>query len=133
MQVHRSVIGLRRLLTVAGAIVLPVMGAPAVAAGDPDAGKAVFQSNCAICHSAAAGRNGVGPTLFGVVGRPSATASSYNYSPPFKALGVTWDETTLDKYLTAPRTMVPGTKMSFAGLKDDKQRADVIAYLATLK
>ena len=106
---------------------------PVQAAGDPAAGKQVFETVCSICHSAQQGRNAVGPSLFGVVGRQSASAAGYNYSPPFKALGVTWDEATLDKYLVGPRAMVPGTKMTYAGLKDDKKRADVIAYLATLK
>ena len=59
--------------------------------------------------------------------------AGYTYSPPFKALGATWDEATLDKYLAGPRAMVPGTKMTYAGLKDDTKRANLIAYLATLK
>jgi cytochrome c len=117
----------------AGIGVLLAIASNPAAAGDPAAGKQVFEQQCSICHSAQAGRNAIGPALFGVVGRPSASIANYNYSPPFKALGVTWDEATLDKYLTGPRAMVPGTKMTYAGLKDDKKRADVIAFLATLK
>ena len=133
MQAHRSFVMLGWLLAVAGGTVLPVVTSPAAAAGDPAAGKSIFASQCSICHAVQPGRNMVGPSLFGVVGRKSATEAGYNYSPPFKALGVTWDEATLEKYLTGPREMVPGTKMSYAGLKDDTKRANLIAYLATLK
>jgi len=133
MQAHRSIVMLGWLLAVAGGAVLPVVISPAAAAGDPAAGKAVFQAVCSICHSPQQGRNITGPSLFGIVGRKSGAVDGYNYSPPFKALGVTWDEATLDKYLAGPRAMVPGTKMSYAGLKDDTKRADLIAYLATLK
>ncbi len=133
MQLHRSIATLTWLLAVAGGALLSVVISPAAAAGDPAAGKQVFQTVCSICHSPQQGRNMVGPSLFGVVGRNSATAAGYNYSPSFKVLGVTWDEATLDKYLTGPRVMVPGTKMTYAGLKDDTKRANLIAYLATLK
>ena len=106
---------------------------PAAAAGDPAAGKSVFQSQCSICHAAAPGRNLIGPTLFGVVGRTTGAVAGYNYSPANKGANLTWDAATLDKYLEAPRTIVPGTKMTYGGLKDAAKRADLIAYLATLK
>jgi cytochrome c2 len=133
MQLHRSIVALAWLAAASGGALLPAVISPAAAAGDPAAGKQVFETACSICHSPQQGRNMIGPTLFGVVGRKSAAVDGYNYSPPFKALGVTWDEATLDKYLTGPRAMVPGTKMTYAGLKDDKKLADLIAYLATLK
>ncbi len=133
MQLHRSTATVMWLLAAAGGAVLPVVINPAVAAGDPASGKQVFETQCSICHSPQQGRNSIGPSLFGVVGRKSAAEAGYNYSPPFKALGVTWDEATLDKYLAGPRAMVPGTKMTYAGLKDDTKRANLIAYLATLK
>src|SRR5271165_4735779 len=133
MQEHRSRAALAWLLAAATVALLPVVSNPAAAAGDPAAGKQVFDQVCSICHAVQQGRNGVGPSLFGVVGRPSASVAGYTYSPAFKALGVTWDDATLGKYLTDPRAMVPGTKMSYAGLKDEKKRADLIAYLATLK
>ncbi len=122
----------RFVILLAGSLVTGAVQ-PVQAAGDAAAGKQVFETQCSICHSPQQGRNMVGPSLFGVVGRKSATEAGYNYSPPFRALGVTWDEATLDKYLAGPRAMVPGTKMSYAGLKDDKKLADLIAYLATLK
>ncbi len=106
---------------------------PAQAAGDAAAGRQVFQTHCSICHNVAPGRNSVGPSLFGIVGSKSAAVPGYNFSPALRALNATWDEATLDKWLSGPRAMVPETKMSFSGLKDAKQRADVIAYLATLK
>lgn len=102
-------------------------------AGDPAAGHEVFVAQCSICHTTQAGHNALGPSLFGVVGRPSATAPRFAYSAAFKALDVTWDAATLDKYIADPKAMVPGTKMTYLGLKDDVKRADVIAYLATLK
>ena len=101
-------------------------------AADPAAGEKVFKSQCGICHTAVAGRNGIGPTLFGVVGRQAGTVPGFHYSADHKKLGITWDTATLDKYLTNPRAMVPDTTMSYAGLKDAAKRADVVAYLATL-
>ncbi|MGO9357184.1 MAG: c-type cytochrome [Xanthobacteraceae bacterium] len=104
----------------------------AYAGGDAVAGKSVF-NKCAICHSPAPGKNSVGPSLFGVVGRPSATGAGFAYSDAMKAANKTWDEATLDAYLTDPKAMVPGTKMIFPGLPKPEDRANVIAYLETLK
>ncbi len=133
MHEYRSSKAMAWLLAACSVMLLPVASNSAAAAGDPAAGKQVFETTCSICHSAQQGRNSLGPSLFGVVGRPSATVAGYNYSPAFKALGTTWDEAALDKYIAGPRAMVPGTKMSYAGLKDDTKRANLIAYLATLK
>jgi cytochrome c len=102
------------------------------AAGDADAGKKVF-SKCAVCHTAVAGKNGLGPSLFGVVGRPSASVAGYNYSDAMKAANKTWDEAALNAYLTDPKAAIPGNKMAFAGIPSADDRANVIAYLATLK
>ena len=97
-----------------------------------DAGKEVFKK-CALCHSPDAGVNKVGPSLHGIVGRHSASIENFNYSPAMKSFDKTWDEAQLDSYLTNPRGVVPGTKMVFPGLKDEKDQQNVIAYLATLK
>jgi cytochrome c len=74
----------------------------------------------------------VGPSLFNVVNRQSGQIPGFSYSEANRRSGLTWSIGTLDRYLTAPRTLVPGTKMSFSGVKDAQQRADLIAYLATL-
>jgi cytochrome c len=101
-------------------------------AADPAAGQRIFQMQCGICHAVEAGQNRIGPTLFGVVGRRSGSVPGFNYTADHKKLDVTWDAATLDKYLANPRAMVPDTSMIYAGLKDDAERADLVAYLATL-
>jgi cytochrome c len=106
---------------------------PAAAAGDAAAGQTVFRTVCSNCHSPLAGTNKTGPSLFGLVGRHTGSVPDYNYSPANKGANITWDAAELDKYLQAPRQVVPGTKMSYAGLKDDAKRANLIAYLETLK
>lgn len=112
--------------------VLTVLPLTAHAGGDAAAGKVVF-NQCAICHSNQRGVNKIGPSLFGVVGRPSHSEPGYTYSDAMKNYNVTWTPEALDHYLVDPRKVVPGTKMIFLGLKDDKKRADVIAYLETFK
>ena len=106
--------------------------ATAALAADPAAGQKIFKAQCGICHAVAAGQNRIGPTLFGVVGRPAGSVPGFNYTADHKKLGVTWDAATLDKYLANPRAMVPDTSMVYGGLKDDAERADLIAYLETL-
>ena len=86
-------------------------------------------AKCMACHTSAPGRHGIGPSLAGAYGRPSASAPNYRYSTALKESGLVWDAATLDKFLENPRAVVPGTKMSFAGLKDPLQRAQVIAYI----
>ena len=102
-------------------------------AADPAAGKTVFNSVCSICHSVQPGKNMVGPSLFGIVGRKTGSVPGFHYSPANQNANLTWDQATLDKYLQSPRTVIPGTLMTYGGLKDDTKRADLIAYLATLK
>jgi cytochrome c len=102
------------------------------AAGDPAKGKQQF-AKCAICHSTEPGESKVGPSLAGIVGRQSASDPKFAYSTAMKGFNHVWDEQTLDTYLTNPRQTVPGTKMIFLGLKNQGDRDDLIAYLATLK
>jgi cytochrome c len=110
-----------------------ILATPALAAGDPVQGKAVF-ARCAICHNVEKdGGNGVGPNLFGIAGRKSATVDGFNYSGPMKAAGITWTDDNLEKWVAGPAKMLPGTKMAFAGITSKGQIADVIAYLHTLK
>lgn len=101
-------------------------------AADPAAGQAVFKAQCGICHSVAAGKNMIGPSLAGIVGRKSGSVDGFRYSAANKGANIVWDAAILDKYLTAPKEVVPGTTMTFAGLRDDTKRADLIAYLDTL-
>ena len=114
---------------------LGLMAGTAFAAGDAAKGEKTAKV-CLACHSLTGKTNKVGPYLLGVVGRPVASAEGYAYDDPMKtfaATGAKWDEATLDKYLANPKELVPGNKMGFAGVKKDDQRADLIAYLATLK
>jgi cytochrome c len=88
---------------------------------------------CTICHNLQEGQGPkVGPDLYGVVGRQVASKAGFNYSSALKAKGGTWTFDELNKWLLDPRADVPGTAMTFAGLSNEKQRADVIAYLNTL-
>jgi len=103
-------------------------------AGDPVAGKQVFETKCAVCHSLTPGRKSVGPSLIGVFGKPAGTNDpTYSYSDEMKNSGKTWDAPTLDVYLTNPRADIHGMKMLFVGLPDATDRANLIAFLATLK
>ncbi len=103
--------------------------APSTLQGDAERGKALY-ANCTSCHSI--DENDIGPKHRGVVGRNAGTVPDYAYSPALKASGIVWDKGTLDRWLTNPSAMVPGTKMFFL-LPDPQARADVIAYLTELK
>src|SRR5215472_18384323 len=118
-------------LTLALGILLVFASGPGMAA-DVEAGKTAFKK-CALCHTTEAGKNKIGPSLFGIVGRKSATVDNFNYSEAMTKFDHTWDEGTLDEYLADPRGTVPGTKMIFPGIKEKTERDDVIAYLETLK
>jgi cytochrome c len=88
---------------------------------------------CSACHNfQKGGPNGIGPNLFGIVGRPRASEPGFNYSDAMKAKGGEWTIDDLNKFLTNPKEFVPGTKMNFPGLARGNQRADVIAYLNSL-
>jgi len=119
----------------AAGFVLVIEGAQAAAPkGDAKGGQAVFMDNCGVCHTAEKGAaNKIGPNLFGVVGRKSATAPAYMYSPAMMKAALTWDVPTLEVYLMGPQKKVPGTKMGFPGFSDPQDEADAIAYLVTLK
>jgi len=101
----------------------------AAAGSDVVAGKLVFRK-CQACHSLEPGKNGLGPSLAGIVGKKASSASGYNYSPAMKGSNLTWDAATLDTYLSDPQKTVPGNKMPFPGLKTENERKTVIAYLA---
>jgi len=118
------------MATLTAAAIL-VSGA-ALAAGDAAKGKKVF-NKCKACHALEKGKNKIGPSLCGVVGRKAGEAAKFNYSSDMKKSGLTWDEATLDKFLENPRKTVKKTKMSFAGLNKASDRADVIAFIKDCK
>jgi cytochrome c len=118
------------LVLVAGMMMAAAVPA---AAQDVAAGKAQFKTACAICHSEVAGKNGVGPSLAGIVGSTSGTVAGFNFSPAMKAAKIKWDAKALDDYLTNPAKKVPGNRMPYPGQPDAAKRSAVIAYLATLK
>jgi nitrite reductase (NO-forming) len=93
------------------------------------AGRQVYRK-CQACHSLEAGKNGLGPSLAGVIDQKAGHVSTYNYSPAMKSSGLTWDAATLDRYLADPQKVVPGNKMPFPGLKNETERKTVISYLA---
>lgn len=104
------------------------LSAPA-RAQDAEAGKSVFNV-CRACHQVGeTARNGVGPVLNGIFGRKAGTIEGYNYSTANKESGKTWDEAFFAAYIKDPRGTMPGNKMAYAGLKDDKRIADLVAYL----
>ena len=94
---------------------------------------AQITKQCQTCHNLQKGQGPkVGPDLFDIVGRQRASVAGFNYSAAMKAKGGAWTVDDLNKFLTDPRAYIPGTLMTFAGLSNEKQRADVIAYLNTL-
>lgn len=100
-------------------------------AQDAEAGRTVFNV-CRACHQVGeTAKNGVGPVLNGIFGRKAGTIPGYNYSNANKESGVTWDEAVFTNYIKDPRAAMPGNKMAYAGLKDEKRIADLIAYLKT--
>jgi cytochrome c len=107
---------------------LAAFGAPAMADGDADAGKKVF-NKCRACHTLEEGKNKVGPSLHGVIGRPAASIDGFKYSSAMKDSGLTWDEATLAEFLKKPKALVAKTRMSFAGLKKEDDIENVIAYI----
>ena len=96
--------------------------------GDAAAGETVF-AQCRTCHLVEEGKNGVGPSLYGIVGRAAGSIEGFNYSDANANSGITWTPEVMYEYLEAPREYMPGTRMAFPGLKDPQDRADVIAYL----
>ena len=117
---------MRRLLL--GTTLIVGMTATA-SAQDLDNGKAVF-GKCRACHQVGEkARNLVGPSLNGLFGRKAGTIEGFRYSEANKTSGIVWDEATFREYIKNPRAKIPGTKMVFAGIRDDRDIDDLIAYL----
>ncbi|MDP3074569.1 cytochrome c family protein [Bradyrhizobium sp.] len=108
---------------------LAVAGSGEVSAQDAAAGEKVF-GVCKACHQVGeTAKNNVGPQLNGLFGRKSGTIPGYNYTAANKDSGLTWDEATFREYIKDPKAKIPGTKMIYAGLKDEQRTNDLIAYL----
>ena len=103
-----------------------------MASAEAEKGKKVF-SKCKACHKVEDGANSTGPHLFGVVDRGVGSVSGFSYSAGMSGLGGTWDVETLNAFLTKPKAYISDTKMSFAGLKKEMDRANLITYLMTIK
>jgi cytochrome c len=108
---------------------LAVGGPGEVRAQDAAAGEKVF-AVCKACHQIGeTAKNGVGPILNGIIGRKSGSIAGYSYSAANKDSGITWDEATFREYIKDPKAKIPGTKMIYAGLKDEQKTSDLIAFL----
>ncbi len=117
-----------RAAALSALLILPVTTA---FAQDAEAGRSVF-GQCRACHQVGeTARNSAGPMLNGLFGRKAGTVAGYNYSDANKNSGITWDETNFAAYIKDPKGFMPGNKMAYAGLKDEKRIADLIAYLKT--
>lgn len=113
-------------------VIAPGVGS-ARAEGDAAAGEKLFRQ-CKACHAVEAGKNRVGPSLFGIFGKKAGSAEEFKgYSEGLKAAGFAWDDARLDVYLTNPKAMFADSKMVFAGISEAADRGHIVAYLKTLK
>ena len=114
-----------------GVVVAVFLASGAAQAGDAEKGKKVFKK-CAACHLVDKEKHKTGPHLVNLFGREAGSLESYKkYSKAIKASGIIWDDETIDGFIAKPRTYLKGTKMAYAGLKKEADRANVIAYLKT--
>lgn len=114
------------------AAILVLATAPPLRAqqGDAGAGKLVFNNSCRTCHTLDPGDARLGPDLAGIVGRKAGSAEGYAYSSAMKNAGLTWDEATLERFITDPQAVVPNNNMKpYAGMSSQKDRANLIAFL----
>ena len=127
---------IKKIAAALTALALTGMAGAALAEGDAAAGEKVFRK-CKACHQVGDGaKNRVGPVLNGIVGNEIASVEDFKYSKAFlakKAEGLVWTDEVLDTYLTKPKKFIPGTKMSYAGLKKEGDRENIIAYLMTFE
>ena len=117
---------MKHLLVIAFLASLPAVAHAGESAGDPARGEEIY-GRCVACHSLT--RNRTGPKHCGLFGRTAGTQEGYRYSQAMRESGIVWTEETLDAFLENPRAAVPRTKMGYAGIKKDRDRADLIAYL----
>ena len=122
---------MKTLTTLASLAVVMVVAGPALAGGDAAAGEAYFKKKCKGCHPIEAGRKGAGPNLAGIMGRQVASTDFSRYLG-LKDMDFVWDADSIDKFLTDPGDFVGGKSMAVK-VKEEDDRADLIAYMATLK
>lgn len=103
------------------------------AADGAEAGEKAFKKYCASCHTVDAGKNRVGPSLHGILGRPAGQVAGFKYSDANATSGAVFDEKYLDVYLTDTKAAIPGTKMVFGGVKNEQERKDLIEFLKAAK
>jgi len=116
-------------IAIAFAFTSLMLAAGSASAQDVAAGEKSF-AKCRACHQVGeTAKNGVGPVLNGLFGRVAGTVEGYNYSEANKKSGITWTEESFAKYIQDPRAAMPGNKMAFAGIKNEKEIADLTAYL----
>jgi cytochrome c len=118
-------------LSVAGVMI--AVTSQALAAGDIAKGKK-FAKKCKSCHTfKEGGKNGLGPNLFGILGKPAGVVEGYKYSKAMSSSGIVWDDSIFIEFITKPKKVIKGTKMSFKGIRKATQRADLLAYFSTLR
>ncbi len=123
-----------KILAPAAGIGLMIATAPiAISNPAPVAPKPAAFAACAACHTTEPGKTSFGPNLARISGRKAASLPNYAYSPALKASGLVWTAENLDKWLTSPQKLVPGTKMPFSGITDPAKRKQVVNYLLTLR
>ena len=121
---------MKKLTLSALVVISSSAAASATLAQDVAAGKSSF-NKCLACHTIGEGaKNKVGPVLNGLDGRKSGTVEGYSYSDANKSSGITWNETVFKEYIKDPKAKIPGTKMAFAGIKNEKEINDLWAYLS---
>jgi cytochrome c len=123
-----------RHLAALSAVVLVALAAAPARAADVAEGQKAFQRQCAACHNdKAEGPRKLGPTMFGVVGRKTGGVEGFRYTEANKNAGWIWTVEKLEEYLKAPQQVIKGTNMAYAGVRNDAERANIVAFLATLK
>jgi cytochrome c len=119
-------------LTIVACVLGLGLAAGTARAADAAKGAAAFSTYCAECHSMKEGKDKKGPSLFGTFGKPAAQREGFAYSDALRGSHLAWTADKLDAYVTNPRALVPGGKMKYDGLADAAERADLIAYLASV-